>query len=71
MAQQLTVGELAAKTGIQECHIRKLCDRKLIPFGTLGRYRAFQVKDIPKIREAAVRAGFLKPDPAAAQPCQV
>lgn len=70
MSEQLTVGPMALLVGVQESHLRKLAKRKQVPFRTVGRYLAFDPRHAAKIREAAVRAGYLSAgEPAPARAC--
>ena len=61
MAQLLTLGKAAIELRCAEHHLRKLCDLDRIPFVRAGRYRVFDVNDLPRIREALVAAGYLAP----------
>ena len=59
-----TLGILAMKLGCQAHHLDRLCRRGKIPFTAAGRLRLLAEKDIPAVRAALVKAGFLKPDRA-------
>lgn len=55
----LTVSDVAIATGMRETHIRRLCDAKKIPHQRAGGRRIFQQSDLPKIKAAAIAAGYL------------
>jgi len=56
----LLIGAVAAELNIESWRVRRLADRGLCPQPRrLGRYRVFSRSDIPAIREAADRAGYL------------
>ena len=58
----LTTGKLALRVGVQEYHIRQLARCGRIPFLLAGVYRVFSERDIDRIREACVKAGYLPAD---------
>jgi predicted DNA-binding transcriptional regulator AlpA len=56
----MTVGQAAARLGVRDWQIVSLYRRRFLPEPVrLGRFRAIDPDDLPKVREALVRAGYL------------
>ncbi len=55
----LTLPVLAAKLGVVESRIRRLCADGSIPYGLVGDRRVFRVDDIDQIRAVCVERGML------------
>ena len=61
----LSTGQVADLLGMQTWRIQQLYKRELVPEPRrCGRWRMFAPEDIPIIREAAQKAGYLKPPTA-------
>jgi hypothetical protein len=58
--EQLTFGLAATRIGVQRHHIDKLAKRGVIPHTSTGRFRVVRVEDLPAIREACRKAGYLR-----------
>ncbi|HEY7153807.1 MAG TPA: hypothetical protein VH575_07590 [Gemmataceae bacterium] len=57
----LTIGEVALRLNCQQWQIRKVCNLGLYPEPPrFGNQRAFRESDLPKIKEALRKAGYLK-----------
>jgi hypothetical protein len=56
-----TAGVMAIRIGVMPHHLVRLAKRGLIPHVKIDRVHAFAEADEPKIREALIKAGFLKP----------
>jgi len=62
MNRTLVVGEVGKRVGIATWQVQALLSRGLIePAGRAARYRFFTENQLDEIREAAERAGYLKP----------
>jgi DNA-binding transcriptional MerR regulator len=58
--QDVLIGDVAAEIPMESWRLRRLADRGLCPAPKrVGRYRVFRREDIPAIREAAIKAGFV------------
>jgi hypothetical protein len=60
--EQLTLGLAAVRVGggVQFHHLDRLARRGLIPHTKAGRIRLVRVDDLPAIRAACERAGYLR-----------
>ena len=56
------IGDIADMVGCQSWRLRRLAERGLVPSRKIGRQFVFDVDDVPAIREAAERAGYLMAD---------
>jgi hypothetical protein len=57
----LTLGDVAQRLGCQLWQVARVIDRGLYPQpARIGCYRVLSVDDLPAMRAALVRAGFLK-----------
>jgi hypothetical protein len=62
----LTSGEAAVALGLRDWQLGRLFARGLAEEPPrLGRHRMIDRADLPKLRDAAVRAGYLHSEPAA------
>ncbi len=59
VAEQLTLGIAATRIGVQQHHLARLAKRGLIPHTKAGRLHLVSVADLPTIREACERAGYV------------
>lgn len=59
VARLITLGKAAIELRCAEHHLRKLCDLDRIPFVRAGRYRVFDVENLPQIRKALIEAGYV------------
>jgi DNA-binding transcriptional MerR regulator len=58
--QDILIGDVAAEIPMESWRLRRLADRGLCPAPRrVGRYRVFRREDIPAIRAAAIKAGFV------------
>jgi hypothetical protein len=63
----MTTGEAAAAVGIRDWQLIALLQRGLVAEPKrFGRSRVFTADDLPRLRAAAVRAGYLPPTEATA-----
>lgn len=59
----LTVGSAARRLGCQPWQIRRLFERGLLPPAPrVGPYRVISPEELPRVREALLRAGYLHPE---------
>jgi DNA-binding transcriptional MerR regulator len=57
----LTVGDVAARLGVEPWQIRRLFERGILPPAPrVGPYRVIAVADLPKVEAAMREAGYLK-----------
>jgi hypothetical protein len=57
----LSIGAVAKRFGVPSWQVRNLYKRQLLPEPLrLGPYRAVLAADLPRIKEALERAGYLK-----------
>jgi excisionase family DNA binding protein len=57
----ITIGRAAVELGVLHDQLRRLCDRKEIPFRRFLGRRLVHRDDLATIREVCVRRGYLKP----------
>lgn len=63
----LTIGQVAARFGLQQWHVRELCKRGFLPEPPrVGSYRVFREDQLPEIETALRKAKYLKPEGAGA-----
>jgi DNA-binding transcriptional MerR regulator len=56
----LTMGQVAARYGVQQHHVRRIFQRGLLPEPLrVGAYRVVPVEDLPKVEAALRRAGYI------------
>jgi hypothetical protein len=56
----LTMGQVAARYGVQQHHVRRIFQRGFLPEPQrVGAYRVVPVEDLPQVEEALRRAGYL------------
>jgi hypothetical protein len=68
-AREMTPGQMASALGIKDWQLTRLFARGLAAEPRrIGRVRVFTIDDLPRLRAAAVRAGYLPADAAAGQP---
>lgn len=56
----LTSGEASVRTGMTQPQLSTLCKRNLIPFITVTTGRLFKEDDLPKIKAAGLKAGYVR-----------
>jgi DNA-binding transcriptional MerR regulator len=61
MATVLTIGDVARHFGVPTWHIRRAIERGLLPEPPrAGAYRVFCPRDLPRIKAALRRCGYLR-----------
>jgi DNA-binding transcriptional MerR regulator len=64
--QEMSLGQAAEAAGLKEWQLVSLLRRGLVDEPKrFGRYRVFTPENLPRIRDAAVRAGYLDAESAA------
>jgi hypothetical protein len=59
----LTLGQVARRCGVDLWQVQRLVDSGRLPEPPrVGKYRVFAESDVPAIRAALSKAGFLPPD---------
>lgn len=59
--KRYTLGEVARTLGCDIWYIRRLYERNLLPPAErVGTYRVVRESDLPKVREALKKAGYVK-----------
>lgn len=68
----LTITDVARRLGIRPWQARRLFERNLLPPAKRASlYRIFEEADLPAIREAAEKAGYLQPVQEEAELCPI
>jgi hypothetical protein len=58
--RSLTLGEVGARFGVPRWMIRRLIERGFLPDPPrIGRYRVIAERDLPQVKAALVKAGYL------------
>jgi DNA-binding transcriptional MerR regulator len=61
----MTVGDAARQLGVTTRQVRYVCDFHDVPEPRrVGAYRVFLPEDLPALREALVKRGYLREEPA-------
>lgn len=57
----LTLGLVAVRigNGLMPHHVQRLCTRGAVPFQRAGRLRLIRAADLPAVRRAAEKAGYV------------
>ncbi len=59
----LTLGQCASRLECQLWQIQRIVDRGMVPEPPrVGKYRVFAESDLPALRSALAKAGFLPPE---------
>jgi hypothetical protein len=60
--RSLTLGEVGARFGVPRWMIRRLIERGFLPNPErIGNWRVIPERDLPKVKAALLKAGYLKP----------
>ena len=66
----LTMGQVAARYGVQQHHVRRIFQRGFLPEPQrVGAYRVVAVEDLPKVEDALRRAGYIPAEAEAVAAC--
>jgi hypothetical protein len=69
MAGEMSTGDAARAIGVRDWQLTRLFRRGLVSEpARVGRFRIIRAADLPRLREAAVRAGYLTADVAGQPP---